>query len=99
MLRALFKQGSFWTITNEKTFRDLGSGFMKRTIKYKTEAERKEARRLATARYRKTEKLQPLLIVNLNELIEDLSVFCKKVSVVNNNVTANVDRKHLLIKF
>jgi hypothetical protein len=25
MLRALFKQGSFWTITNEKTFRDLGS--------------------------------------------------------------------------
>ena len=72
---------------------------MKRTIKYKTEAERKEARRLATARYRKTEKLQPLLIVNLNELIEDLSVFCKKVSVVNNNVTANVDRKHLLIKF
>jgi len=28
MLRALFKQGSFWTITNEKTFRDLGSGFV-----------------------------------------------------------------------
>ena len=27
MLRALFKQGSFWTITNEKAFRDLGSGF------------------------------------------------------------------------
>ena len=27
MLRALFKQGSFWTIINEKTFRDLGSGF------------------------------------------------------------------------
>ena len=25
MLRALFKQGSFWTIKNEKTFRDLGS--------------------------------------------------------------------------
>ena len=49
--------------------------------------------------YAKTEKLQPLLIVNLNKLIEDLSVFCKKVSVVNNNVTANVDRKHLLIKF
>ena len=24
MLRALFKQGSFWTITNEKTFKDLG---------------------------------------------------------------------------
>ena len=24
MLRVLFKQGSFWTITNEKTFRDLG---------------------------------------------------------------------------
>ena len=28
MLRALFKQGSFWTIANEKTFRDLGSGFV-----------------------------------------------------------------------
>ena len=28
MLRALFKQGSFWTITNEKTFRGLGSGFV-----------------------------------------------------------------------
>jgi len=28
MLRALFKQGSFWTITNEKTFRDRGSGFV-----------------------------------------------------------------------
>ena len=26
MLRALFKQGSFWTITNEKTFRNRGSG-------------------------------------------------------------------------
>jgi len=28
MLRALFKQGSFWTIKNEKTFRDRGSGFV-----------------------------------------------------------------------
>ena len=28
MLRALFKQGSFWTITNEKTFRDLGYRIM-----------------------------------------------------------------------
>ena len=28
MLRALFKQGSFWTIINEKTFRDRGSGFV-----------------------------------------------------------------------
>jgi len=28
MLRALFKQGSFWTIVNEKTFRDLGSRIM-----------------------------------------------------------------------
>jgi len=28
MLRALFKQGSFWTITNEKTFSDLGFGFV-----------------------------------------------------------------------
>ena len=27
MLRALFKQGSFWTITNEKAFSDRGSGF------------------------------------------------------------------------
>ena len=49
--------------------------------------------------YAKTKKLQPLLIVNLNELIEDLSVFCKKASVVNENITANVDRKHLLIEF
>ena len=28
MLRALFNPGSFWTIINEKTFRDRGSGFM-----------------------------------------------------------------------
>ena len=32
MLRALFKQGSFWTITNEKAFRDHGSGFGIRRI-------------------------------------------------------------------
>jgi len=29
MLRALFNAGSFWTIINEKTFRDRGSGFVK----------------------------------------------------------------------
>ena len=28
MLRALCKSGRFWTITNEKAFRDLGSGFV-----------------------------------------------------------------------
>ena len=32
MLRALFKQGSFWTITNEKAFRDLGSGLTLRLV-------------------------------------------------------------------
>ena len=28
MLRALFKQGRFWPIINEKTFRDRGSRIM-----------------------------------------------------------------------
>ena len=38
-------------------------------------------------------------IVNLDKLIRDLSAFVKEVSIVNQNITANVDRKHLLIKF
>ena len=36
MLRALFKQGSFWWIINEKTFRDRGSGFVYYPINCRT---------------------------------------------------------------
>jgi len=38
------------------------------------------------------------LIVNLDKLIKDLSIFVKKVTIINKNITINVDRKHLLIQ-
>ena len=57
------------------------------------------SRLLVNKDYAKTEKQQPLLVVNLDKLIRDLSAFVKEVSIVNQNITANVDRKHLLIKF
>ena len=49
--------------------------------------------------YKKTEEKQSILVVDLNKLIEDISVFVKDVKIVNQNITANVDRKHLLIRF
>jgi len=48
--------------------------------------------------YSKTQQNQPLLIVNLDKLIQDLSIFVKKVTIINKNITINVDRKHLLIQ-
>ena len=48
--------------------------------------------------YSKTKQSQPLLIVNLDKLIQDLSIFVKKVTIINENITINVDRKHLLIQ-
>ena len=44
-------------------------------------------------------KYQPLLIVNLDKFIRDLSILVNKVTVINNNLTINPDRKHLLIQF
>ena len=57
------------------------------------------SRLLVNKDYAKTEKQQPLLVVDLDKLIKDLSTFVKEVGIVNQNITANVDRKHLLIKF
>ena len=48
--------------------------------------------------YSKTTKYQPLLTVNLDKLIKDLSIFSKKVSVINENITVNINRKHLLVQ-
>ena len=44
-------------------------------------------------------KYQPLLIVNLDKFIKDLSILVNKVTVINENLTINPDRKHLLIQF
>ena len=49
--------------------------------------------------YTNATKRQPLLFVNLDKLIKDLSFFVNKVTVINENLTINIDRKHLLIKF
>ena len=48
--------------------------------------------------YSKTKQNQPLLTVNLDKLIQDLSIFVKKVTIINENITIHVDRKHLLIQ-
>jgi len=48
--------------------------------------------------YSETIKKQPLLTVNLDKLVQDLSIFVKKVSIINENITINVNRKHLLIQ-
>jgi len=48
--------------------------------------------------YSKTIKNQPILTVNLDKLVQDLSIFVKKVSIINENITINVNRKHLLIQ-
>ena len=44
-------------------------------------------------------KYQPLLIINLDKFIRDLSILVNKVTVINENLTINPDRKHLLIQF
>jgi len=44
-------------------------------------------------------KKQPTLIVNIDKLIEDLSVFVKNITIVNEVLTVNPDRKHLLVQF
>ena len=50
-------------------------------------------------KYSNFQKNQPSLIVNIDKLIEDLSVFVKNITIVNENLTINPDRKHLLIQF
>ena len=49
--------------------------------------------------YRNMMKYQDVLYVNLDKLIKDLSIFVREVIIIKNNITTNVDRKHLLIKF
>ena len=45
-------------------------------------------------------KYQPILYVNLDKLIKDLSIFVNKVTVINEKFrTIDLDRKSLLIKF
>ena len=48
--------------------------------------------------YSKTNQHQPLLIVDIDKLVGDLSIFVKKVNVINKNITTNINRKHLLIQ-
>ena len=50
-------------------------------------------------KYSNFQKNQPSLIVNIDKLIEDLSVFVKNITIVNENLTINPDRKHLLVQF
>ena len=44
-------------------------------------------------------KNKPPLIINIDEFIKDLSILVHKVTVINENLTINPDRKHLLIQF
>ena len=48
--------------------------------------------------YYKTVKRQPLLIIDIQKLIDDLSHIVKEVRVVDDEITVSVNRKHLLIK-
>jgi hypothetical protein len=50
-------------------------------------------------KYSNFQKNQPSLIVNIDKLIEDLSVFVKDVTIVNEILTVNPARKHLLVQF
>ena len=50
-------------------------------------------------KYSNSQKNQPTLIVNIDKLIEDLSVFVKNITIVNEILTVNPDRKHLLVQF
>ena len=49
--------------------------------------------------YSNFQKKQPSLIVNIDKLIEDLYIFVSNVSIVNENLTINPNRKHLLLQF
>ena len=44
-------------------------------------------------------KYQPLLIVDLDKFIKDLSILVNKVTIINENLTINPNRKHLLVQF
>ena len=50
-------------------------------------------------KYSNIQKNQPILIVNIDKLIEDLSFFVKNITIVNEILTVNPDRKHLLVQF
>ena len=50
-------------------------------------------------KYSNFQKYQPILIVNIDKLIEDLSVFVKNITIINEVLTVNPDRKHLLVQF
>ena len=48
--------------------------------------------------YSKTEKSQPILKVDLDKLIIDLSKQVKNVRILEENITVNTNRKHLLLE-
>ena len=50
-------------------------------------------------KYSNIQKNQPILIVNIDKLIEDLSIIVKNITIVNEILTVNPDRKHLLVQF
>ena len=50
-------------------------------------------------KYSNFQKNQPSLIVNIDKLIKDLSVFVPNITIVNENLTINPNRKHLLVQF
>ena len=50
-------------------------------------------------KYSNFQKKQPNLIVDIDKLIEDLSVFVKNITIVKETLTVNPERKHLLIQF
>jgi len=50
--------------------------------------------------YRNMMKYQPILYVNLDKLINDLSIFANKITVLNEKFQIlDLDRKSLLIQF
>ena len=56
-------------------------------------------RLIVDKKYSNIKKYQPILIVNIDKLIEDLSVIVKNITIVNEILTVNTDRKHLLVQF
>ena len=50
-------------------------------------------------KYSNIQKNQPILIVNIDKLTEDLSIIVKNITIVNEILTVNPDRKHLLVQF
>ena len=50
--------------------------------------------------YRNMMKYQPILYVNLDKLVKDLSIFVNKVTVINEKFQVlDLGRKSLLIQF